>query len=245
MTHRDKFRDHAYFDRHIRRIASSIEKFGALIATHDIEPEHRRRLRHTVFRREVELLVARYSRGDPPDKLREALPSVIRAFAAYQQQAGRAAHDFSHFDAYVYALWIASLAILLEVPDAELRVAVDLLDNEGRDALFDRLVALRVAGRAAASTLMYPQPYRPLFEALDASGEARTKLILEFLNGYYAGISGAYWHNSHLGEDTGYFGYWCFELAAFVKALKISRRRIRRQPLLSARPRSLGGSEVT
>ena len=34
-------------------------------------------------------------------------------------------------------------------------------------------------------------------------------------------MSGAYWHDSHLNKDTGYFGYWCFELAAFVKALGI------------------------
>lgn len=28
-------------------------------------------------------------------------------------------------------------------------------------------------------------------------------------------------HDSHLSDDAGYFGCWCFELAAFVKELKI------------------------
>lgn len=220
-AHRDRFLDHAYFDRQIHRIAASIDEFRELIAANNTQPEHRRRLRHTVFRRELEQLVAGYSSGDSPDALRHAFTSVVRSFSEYQQYAGGAAHDFRHFDAYVYALWIVSLAIALEVPDAELRAAVKLLDNEGRDALFDRLVALRIPDRPPAATLMYPNPYRPLLQALDASGKARTKLILEFLNGYYDGMSAAYWHDSHLGDDTGYFGYWCFELAAFVKALGI------------------------
>ena len=71
MSARDTLRDAAYFDRHLARIEASIEpRLGARIADPDTTLDHRRRLRHTVLRRELEKLVARYSHGDPPAALR-------------------------------------------------------------------------------------------------------------------------------------------------------------------------------
>ena len=66
-----------------------------------------------------------------------------------------------------------------------------------------------------------PKPYQALLEAVNARGEQQIKLIQKFLSGYYAGMRKTYWYDSHLGENAGFFGYWCFELAAFVKALNI------------------------
>jgi hypothetical protein len=219
-TPRDTFKDQAYFNRQIRRITVSIDQLRALIAAQETEPEHRQRLRYTLFRRELERVVAGYSSGEPPDALRARLPSVVCALSEYQGQGS--VRDFGYFDAYVQALWIASLAILLEIPATDFQTAVDVLDNEGRDALFDRLVALRKPRHHSAGEVMYRDPYQSLRLALDASGEVRTRLIQEFLQRYYPGMSSTYWHNSHLSDETGYFGYWCFELAAFVKALGIA-----------------------
>jgi hypothetical protein len=69
---------------------------------------------------------------------------------------------------------------------------------------------------------MYPRPYGPLRDALDASGDEQSQKLTEFLDGWYDGMEAAYWHGSHTGSDAGYFGYWCFELAAFVKQLGIN-----------------------
>jgi hypothetical protein len=218
---RDTLKPPAYWDAQVRYNETSLGEFRAIIASADTAPEHREQLRHTVFRRELEQLIVRYSSGEPVPALRAAYPGVVTALADYQQEAGPAAHNFEQFDAYVYALWIVSLGILLDVDDAEFRRAVRELDNQGRDAMFDRLVALRVERQPQADRLMYPEPYRPLYDALDASGQAQTRLVLEFLDGWYGGMQAAYWHGSHRGADAGYFGYWCFELAALVKGLAI------------------------
>jgi hypothetical protein len=220
--HRDTFKDQSYFDRHLRRLTGSIDRFRALIADQETDPEHRRRLQYTVFRQELEQLVTAYSGGEPLDALRERFPSLLRAFAEYKESVELGASDFEYFDDYVRALWIVSLAILLNVPVTQFESAVDLLDNQGKDALFDRLVALRKPREHPAAALTYPDPYQSLLLALDASGEARTRLIQEFLQRYYPGMRSTYWHNAHLSDDAGYFGYWCFELAAFVKALGIA-----------------------
>ena len=110
---------------------------------------------------------------------------------------------------------------MLDVGDAEFHRAVKDLGNEGRDALFDRLVALRIPDRVTTMTLMYPKPYEPLLRALDATGEQQTRLIERFLAVDDDGMWSAYWHDRHLSDDSGYFGYWCFELAAFVRELRI------------------------
>jgi hypothetical protein len=221
MAARDSIKPKKYFDEQERYNAKTLDEFRAIIAAPATEPVHREQLRYAVFRRELEQLIVRYSRGEPIATLHAAFPRAIRSLEEYQQQGGTAAHDFGYFNAYVYALWIVSLAILLDVDDAELRRAVKDLGNEGRDALFDRLVALRIPESVPAATLMYPNPYEPLFHALDATGDERTRLIERFLAGYYDGMRDAYWHDTHLTDDSGYFGYWCFELAAFVKALGI------------------------
>ena len=46
---------------------------------------------------------------------------------------------------------------------------MDLLDNQGKEALFDRLVALRKPREHSAAALTYPDPYESLLLALDAS----------------------------------------------------------------------------
>jgi len=244
---RDRLMPATYFDEQLRYNEEALGRFRNLIASPDTSPEHRRQLRHTVYRRELEQLIARYSLGEPIEVLRAGYPKVIEALAEYQQQAGGAAHDFEHFDAYVLALWITSLAILLGVDDNEARRAVRELDNEGRDCVFDRLVALRSpsAGRTPTATLLYPNPYQPLRDALVAGGAEQTRLIQDFLARWYDGMQPAYWHGSHRRRDAGYFGYWCFELAAFVKGLGIDDRAFVDHPHY---PRDLvhqGGSEAT
>ncbi|HUO55493.1 MAG TPA: PoNe immunity protein domain-containing protein [Rhodoblastus sp.] len=218
---RDSFKDERYFDEQVRHNDEWLAKFRTLIAEAEGAPERQRILRHTVYRRELEQLIARYSGGEPITALRHDYSRVLEALNDYQRQAGRDANDFGHFDAYVFALWIMSLAVLLDLSDDETRRAASDLDNEGRDAIFDRLRALRLPGPAPTENLIYPGAYRSLYDALDASGDERTRLILKFLDGWYDAMAPAYWRRSHQGADAGYFGYWCFELAAFVKVLGI------------------------
>jgi hypothetical protein len=219
---RDPLKDRSYFEERLRYNAQTLTEFRAIIADATTEPGHRRRLTHTVFRRELESLIARYSRGDSVQELRDAFAPVVDALADYQRDAGRMTHDFAHFDAYVHALWLVSLGILLEISDTVFRRLVDELNNEGRDALFDRLVSTRLPRPALAQQPMYPEPYEPLVRAIDARGnESRARLIRDFLDRYYDGMGDAYWYDSHRTDEAGFFGYWCFELAAIVKALHI------------------------
>jgi len=221
LSKRETFKEQSYFDGKAQSRQEWIEKFEAAIADPETTPEHRRRLLDTVFRKRLELLITRYSQGETISALAQDFPKIISALAAYHSVEEHTPLKFEEIDAYVIALWLVALAILLDVDDSHFNALLHEVNNERRDALFDRLVAQRLLGRPQALTLMYPNPYQPLLEALDGRGEQQASLINKFLKNYYKGMKRTYWHDSHLGEDAGFFGYWCFELAAFVKMLKI------------------------
>jgi Domain of unknown function (DUF1911)/Domain of unknown function (DUF1910) len=221
MRARDPRRDAAYFERQLRADEATIRQFREQIAAPDTAAEHREMLRHAVYRSELEQLVMRYSGGAPISDMRAHYPRVIDALAEYNSEPARDGGDFTSLDDYVRALWLAALGVLLDVDDQTFRRALREIDNEGRDAIYERLVALRVPGRTTPQTVMHPDPYGALFDALDPKRADRGAAVARFLDRWYAGLSNAYWHDSHLGEDSGYFGYWCFELAAFVRAMRI------------------------
>lgn len=217
MVKRDTFRGQEYWDGHVQFLVSVIPKHEAQLAARDVVPERRYVARYAIFRDQLKLLIARYSRGEDIVELRHALPDIIAALAAYFDEPGYRPVDFEQLDNYVEVLSIVSLAILLDASQHDLERLLGLIDNEGQDALFERL-----AERPVSSILLYPRPYEFLYRALDTEGQERDQLIKEFLSRYYRGLRHTYWHNTHLlPKGGGFFGYWCFELAAFVKVLHI------------------------
>jgi hypothetical protein len=221
LTKRETFKEQAYFDEQVRYNAEMLKKFNDVIENPNTAVEHGRNLLHTVFRRQLEQLITRYSRGETVEHLKESFPQIVDALIAYQEEPGHADYNFQEFDAYIYALWLVSLAILLDIDDNYFNKLVRELNNDGRDAVYEKLVSLRLSGRPEISEILYPKPYKLLFDALNTTGIEQIGLIKKFLTQYYKGMKKAYWYDSHLGEDAGFFGYWCFELAAFVKMLNI------------------------
>ena len=170
----------------------------------------------------MEQLITRYSRGEAVHTLRGSFPEIVEALSACQREPRNKGFDFGELDAYVYALWLVSLGFLLDIDETLIRTLLKELGNEGTDALFERLVSSKISGRPNSKLLVHPNPYQILLEAANSKGELQIQLIQKFLSGYYTGMRQTYWHDSHLGEDAGFFGYWCFELAALVKVLGIN-----------------------
>lgn len=219
MNKRDTFLEQSYWEKHIPFLEGAIDEYEAVAARSTTTAEHRMMLRYSIFSTQLELLVARYSGGEPIGTLRHMFPHVIDALAAYQGQPGIETVDFEPVYEYVEALWLVSFAILLDASQEDLVRLLSLLDNEGQDALYERLVALRIEGRKMTTTLLHPRPYEWLYKALDARGQERDQLIALFLTRYYRGMRHTPWYGRHLSTNRGFFGYWCFELAAFVKGL--------------------------
>lgn len=189
-------------------------------------------------------ILRRYSRGDPIKDLAPYFPPLLDAWEeaerlgkeiwTEQQQYTR--HTWAvNFDHYIICFWLVGLALALEIPDDQWHRLIALIGNEGEDALLNRIVASRTPGYKVGSELCYQKPYSRLLAAIDAPGAEQAKKLKDFLDHWYKELatgaksgrikqavsySHPYWYKygDQNFEGGAYFGRWCVEAIAAVKA---------------------------
>ncbi|MBB3142756.1 PoNe immunity protein domain-containing protein [Halomonas organivorans] len=197
-----------------------------------------------LFSKVINLMVARYSRGDDLASLRDGLPDLLEQREALlhyldalpeENQEYRIQYERLSQSRYIhYCRWL-TFAACLGADQAHIDRALALIDNAGVDALFDRIaIALGDRERPVADGLLYPKPYAPLFEALDASPAQQGQLIKTFLDGYAKTVKS--WGIGIMSKGTGPYhpGDWCFEAALVVKLFDIDDSDFRDHPLYPA-----------
>lgn len=217
---RETFKEMDYWDKRVEALARGVSRYEEALAKGDLEPDHRLNLLDSTYRARLKLLVARYSRGEAINEVAAELPALLAAFHR-ARVAIPEPWNLRSLDDYVEAVWLLSLAILFDADASAFQTLVTDLGQGGKDGLYDRLVASRQPGAPVVEPLVHPKPYQPLLEALAATPEQAGALVVKFLKQYYAGMKKASWHDTHLAADAGFFGYWCFELAALVKVHRI------------------------
>ena len=230
MTLRDNLMDQEYFDKWLAFKGERIRAMTEKSRKPGVNARYDAQYVFSIFINHYELMIQRYSRGDPLGELKAYLPEVVAAWEwAYQEEikvfTDEEMADRKQFrrnrDFYVICLWLISIAICLEVDDTLLARMVKLIGNEGEDRLYELLLATRVPGRKSAPALLYPKPYEPLYYCM-VTPERAGEWMKQFLKQWYPAMKGAYWHDCHKGpEGGGYFGYWCFEAAGVVKAFRL------------------------
>ena len=233
MAKREPLMDAAYFEQTIAHIEKTALRFEAIVDKPDTKPEQRKKLLYSLFRDSYELLIARYSAGEPFADLRPAFANIVQRRERHQQELGRLGVDFAAGDDYVTSLWLVSLGILLQVDLPLFERLLACIGNQGKDQLFERLVATRVSGRPAVASLVFPKTYQVLYDAILAADPEKPKLMATFLKSWYPAMGKLkiYWHDSHKGpEGGGFFGYWCIEAAGVVKAFSINDETFRDLP---------------
>lgn len=193
---------------------------------------------------QLDLLLLRYGCGHPVPALKQHL---MRLLALWERSEGLAAAVWNEAERaprkrwegnvsfYNRCFWLVGLALALELEEPHWLRLLALIGNEGNDALLDRVMATRQPGRRLGTRLCHPKPYARLLAVLDAPADQQAKLLQEFVNHWYAeldrppgkGMSRLtnleerpYWYDNHEGISS-YFGYWCLEAVAVVKAFNI------------------------
>lgn len=195
----------------------------------------------------LHLLLRRYSRGDPVAELCSHMSPLLdmweeaerlgKSVWTPQQQFTRHAWR-ENLDHYVRCFWLTGLALALNLSEVDWQRLVVLMGNEGEDALLDSVIASRQPGRRIGASLCHPQPYERLFKVVQASQAEQAPLLRDFVSTWYAdldrqpkkGLSRAtamydrpYWYD-YDKADGAYFGFWCIEAVAVVKAFGIDDR---------------------
>ena len=190
------------------------------------------------------MIFVRYSRGDDIKELAQYFPPLLDAWEESerlgkdvftpQQQYTRHAWAVN-LDHYIVCFWLVGLALALELLDEQWQRLLLLIGNEGEDQLLDRIIASRQTGRKIGDRLCHPKPYQRLLNAIDAPPAQQARLLADFARHWYRELDRPakpgnapatdmyerpYWYslgNRQL-EDSGYFGRWCVEAVAAVKA---------------------------
>ncbi|CAB3752909.1 MULTISPECIES: PoNe immunity protein domain-containing protein [Burkholderia] len=180
----------------------------------------------------LELLVLDYTAGRSIEELRDQVADVIGRFDEFTRNRislrGRMLPGnevdtlkISRIDVYVYIFWLLALCKLLGRDEyiPKIMGSVDRTheSNRGRDGLLEAVVLQLTARNVhAPQVLLHPVPYRSLASATVRTPEERPALVKAFVENWYKGMKGTYWHGTHV--DGRYFGYWCLE-AALVTVL--------------------------
>lgn len=189
------------------------------------------------------MILLRYSRGDAPQEYRPPFAGVLDAWelsnklshTVCQQKKIQACRDWdfdlSNLNHYNWCFWLVGLALALEIPDDQWQRLVELIDDEGKDELLDRVIASRQPNRAIGARLLHPKPYARLHKAVSAPKEDQAHLLRDFVEHWYAelarkGKEELWWYVygdpvKHPLSMGSYFGRWCIEAVAAVKAFGI------------------------
>ncbi|MAM56187.1 MAG: hypothetical protein CMN25_02510 [Salinicola sp.] len=136
--------------------------------------------------------------------------------------------ELSNLNHYNFCFWLVGLALSLEVPDDQWQRLLALIGGEGEDELLDRVIASRQLERPVGTTLLHPKPYARLLAAVDAPPEQQAETLRDFVEHWYPelkrkGNEELWWYifgdpEKHPLEMGSYFGRWCLEAVAAVKA---------------------------
>ena len=183
------------------------------------------------FRDSCELLITRYSKGDPVSELYADFEAIIGHWERFQSFGEHGQTNFEYLDDYVRSLWIASLARVFNADGNTWDRLLRCAKNEGHDRLFERIASVRPSDRAPATRLAHSEIYEPLDSVWDLQGDSQLTKISAFLGSWYKKLNDIGWHDCHLGpEGGGFCGYWAMEVAAVVIACDIDDSSFRDFP---------------
>lgn len=190
------------------------------------------------------LPMACYSRGDSIKELYQYFAPLLSYWEQYEAAVVKQKDDTDWYrtkwsvnlNTYIMSFWWIGLALSLEIPDDQWQRLLKLIGNEGEDELLDRIIACRQKNRKIGTKLCHPKPYQLLLDAINAPKEQQAQKLFLFVDNWYKQLGDKKrpylpkgmpktpsWYDfvKYVGPDGWYFGNWCIEAVAAVKAFNL------------------------
>lgn len=236
-----------YWHGRLKKFRETVQEHCDLSQTPPSNPVYEPQFQLNLCNYHVRLLLILYSSGAPIRELAQHFPGLLGAWelsnrlsdevcAEHQLQSCRD-WDFSlaNLNHYNWCFWLIGLGLALDIPDDQWQRLLVLVDGEGEDELLDRVIASRQPGRRIGSALLHAKPYGRLLKAVKAPQPQQAALLREFVDHWYAELKRPapknrkaptvepFWYvygdpEKHPLEMGSYFGRWCVEAVAAVKA---------------------------
>lgn len=184
------------------------------------------------------LIISRYSRGDEVSGLPQHFSGLLDAWELSNRLADDICREhglktcrdwtfaLSNLEHYNWCFWLVGLALSLEIPDDQWGRLLTLVGGAGEDELLDRAIVSRQLDRRIGKNVLHAEPYARLLKAIDAPRDLQAALLREFVVHWYpelarTGKQRLWWYDygDPVALEMGsYFGRWCIEAVAAVKA---------------------------
>ena len=191
----------------------------------------------------LRLIILCYSRSDPIRDLAKPFPGLLDAWELSNKLSAEicAEHklktcrdwtfELSNINHYNWCFWLVGLALALEIPEDQWQRLLALIGGEGEDILLDRIIASHSPARKIGTQLLHNKPYHRLLKAIDAPKDEQAALLKDFVDHWYGelarkGKDELWWYiygdaEKHPLSMGSYFGRWCIEAVAAVKAFDL------------------------
>ena len=241
---RDNAVNSDYWDKWVLFTQEAIEKFNNVLKSPSGDETYRPQFVFELTKHHWHLMLRLYSRGDSVGSLSAHFEPMLDAweesnrlhlaFRPIEELDER--RDWStNLDHYIVCFWLVGLALSLELDDSQWQRLLRLIGNEGNDMLLDRIIATRQSDRLIGSELCHPKPYARLLKVIDAPKNEQPLLLRAFVENWYPELDRKskpgspamyrrpYWYTygDQNMEGGAYFGRWCIEAVAAVKAFGI------------------------
>lgn len=241
---REHLCDQFYWDKWVNYKIQRITEMRQECALPSENPEYEPQYAFKLAQEHLHLLFRCYSRGDAIGDLVQYFPPLLDAwgesnrlhlqFRSEEELRERSAWA-TNLDHYIVCFWLVGLALSLEIPDDQWQRLLVLIGNEGNDVLLDRIIATRQPGRKTGDKLCHPKPYQRLLAAIDAPPTEQAGKLLDFVKHWFKELdrparkgvpkmcARPYWYTygDQNIEGGAYFGRWCVEAVAAVKAFSL------------------------
>lgn len=174
------------------------------------------------------LLHQKYSRGDDLAQFKPLLNNTLE-YRQWQkhyadllppkEQKNRIGWEEIREDYLENFLKWLSFAYCLDMGQDYYQKMLNLIANQGLDALFDKIaVAMGDTNREVAESILFKKRFGKLYKVVEGSPEQRPALVKAYLDAWYK-LEGS--PDYHLMDTDAYIGYWCWEAALVVKLYNI------------------------
>jgi len=241
--------DMKYWDEQVAHGEQRIKEEWIRIAEPSKNPAYRPQyVFDTAISTTFRYIMYSYSRGDNIRELSQPFTGLLDAWELSNKLAAEicAEHnlktcrdwtfELSNLNHYNWCFWLVGLALSLEVPDDQWQRLLALIGGDGEDVLLDRVIASRQPNRQIGTALLHKKPYARLLKAIEAKDKnlpqiQQAELLHDFVQNWYTelerkGNKELWWYIygdpvKHPLEMGSYFGRWCIEAVAAVKAFSL------------------------
>lgn len=189
-------------------------------------------------------IIASYSKGDNKNELKKQFSAAVlvmekvwdkravKMFLGAQQKE----HDVYYIGQTFDMRWMLSLAVLLEVPDDEFTILVNFIKRDNiKDAMYDICIKSRINDWIISDVV---RPLSPKNKIIDIINEDNKVICEQLIKAYlekhwFKTFKNWGWLSpdvSNFDVNSGFVGYWAFEVAAIVKIKGLDHSSFREHP---------------